>query len=78
MSNISDAKSDPIGQIWDKLDSVHAVMLGSPDHAQHMQPMAPQTATRTARAPEESAHRSRHVPAHQVQRGMRSRAIAPR
>jgi general stress protein 26 len=44
MSNISDAKSDPIGQIWDKLDKVHAVMLGSPDHAQHMQPMAPQTA----------------------------------
>ena len=44
MSNISDAKNDPIGQIWDKLDKVHAVMLGSPDHRQHMQPMAPQTA----------------------------------
>jgi len=44
MSNIADAKADPIGQIWDKLDSVHAVMLGSPDHKQHMQPMAPQTA----------------------------------
>ena len=44
MSNIDDAKADPIGQIWDKLDKVHAVMLGSPDHRQHMQPMAPQTA----------------------------------
>jgi general stress protein 26 len=44
MSNISDAKADPIGQIWDKLDQVRAVMLGSPDHRQHMQPMAPQTA----------------------------------
>jgi general stress protein 26 len=43
MSNISDARHDPIGQIWDKLDKVHAVMLGSPDHRQHMQPMAPQT-----------------------------------
>ena len=44
MSNVSDAKTDPLAQIWDKLDSVHAVMLGSPDHSQHMQPMSPQTA----------------------------------
>jgi general stress protein 26 len=44
MSNVYDAKSDPVGQIWEKLETTHAVMLGSPDHQQHMQPMAPQTA----------------------------------
>jgi len=44
MSNIERAKSDPIAQLWDEIDSTHVVMLGSPDHAQHMQPMAPQSA----------------------------------
>lgn len=44
MSNIERAKTDPITQLWDEIDGVQVVMLGSPDHAQHMQPMAPQTA----------------------------------
>jgi general stress protein 26 len=44
MSNIERTRTDTIGQLWDEIDSVHVVMLGSPDHAQHMQPMAPQTA----------------------------------
>jgi general stress protein 26 len=44
MSNIERAKTDPIAQLWDEIDGVHAVMLGSPDHAQHMQPMAPHSA----------------------------------
>jgi general stress protein 26 len=43
MSNIEKAKSEPASQLWDKIDGTHAVMLGSPDHSQHMQPMAPQT-----------------------------------
>jgi general stress protein 26 len=44
MSNIERAKTDPIAQLWDEIDGVHMVMLGSPDHSQHMQPMAPQSA----------------------------------
>jgi general stress protein 26 len=44
MSNIEKAKTDPIAQLWDEIDGVQMVMLGSPDHAQHMQPMAPQSA----------------------------------
>jgi len=44
MSNIERAKTDSAGQLWDEIDGVRAVMLGSPDHAHHMQPMAPQTA----------------------------------
>ena len=44
MSNIERAKTDPITQLWDEIDGVQAVMLGSPDHTQHMQPMAPQAA----------------------------------
>ena len=41
MSTIERAKTDPMAQFWDEIDGVHMVMLGSPDHAQHMQPMAP-------------------------------------
>ena len=41
MSNIEKAKTDPIAQLWDEIDGVHMVMLGSPDHSHHMQPMAP-------------------------------------
>lgn len=44
MSNIEKAKTDPTAQFWDELDGVHFVMLGSPDHSHHMQPMAPQSA----------------------------------
>ena len=44
MSNIEKARTDPIAQLWDEIDGVRMVMLGSPDHAHHMQPMAPQTA----------------------------------
>lgn len=44
MSNLDRAKTDPIGQLWDEIDGLHMVMLGSPDPSQHMQPMAPQSA----------------------------------
>lgn len=44
MSNIDRAKTDAMAQLWDEIDDVHMVMLGSPDHSQHMQPMAPQSA----------------------------------
>jgi general stress protein 26 len=44
MSNVTKAKTDPQAQLWDEIDGVHMVMLGSPDHSQHMQPMAPQSA----------------------------------
>jgi general stress protein 26 len=44
MSNIDRARTDPIAQLWDEIDSTRMVMLGSPDHSQHMQPMAPQSA----------------------------------
>ncbi|MDB5526838.1 MAG: ral stress protein [Rhizobium sp.] len=44
MSNIERARTDPTAQLWDEIDGVHMVMLGSPDHSKHMQPMAPQSA----------------------------------
>jgi general stress protein 26 len=44
MTDIEKTKTDPITQLWDELDKVRAVMLGSPDHSHHMQPMAPQSA----------------------------------
>jgi general stress protein 26 len=44
MSNVEKAKTDPIAQLWDEIDGTHVVMLGSPEHSQHMQPMAPQSA----------------------------------
>jgi general stress protein 26 len=43
MTSIEKTKTDPIPQLWDELDKVYTVMLGSPDHSHHMQPMAPQT-----------------------------------
>ena len=44
MSSISKAKEEPKEQLWDQIDSLHVVMLGSPDPAEHMQPMSPQLA----------------------------------
>lgn len=43
MSDIERTRTDPMAQLWDELDKAQAVMLGSPDPSQHMQPMAPQT-----------------------------------
>ncbi|MGE3247170.1 MAG: pyridoxamine 5'-phosphate oxidase family protein [Beijerinckiaceae bacterium] len=40
MTDIAKTKENPLGQFWDELDAATAVMLGSPDHADHMQPMA--------------------------------------
>lgn len=41
MADMSKARTDPKGQLWEALEDVTAVMLGSTDHHQHMQPMAP-------------------------------------
>ena len=41
MSTISEAKKNPAAQLWEQLEDVMAVMLGSPDPLQHMQPMSP-------------------------------------
>lgn len=42
MANLDKLKENPKEQLFDHLKDVRAVMLGSPDHQQHMQPMAPQ------------------------------------
>jgi len=39
MSKIEKAKTEPLKQIWTKLEALQTVMLGSPDPHQHMQPM---------------------------------------
>lgn len=44
MTDLDKTRSDPKGQLWDQLEDVRAVMLGSPDPTQHMQPMAPMVA----------------------------------
>ncbi|WP_426125866.1 pyridoxamine 5'-phosphate oxidase family protein [Pararhizobium sp. PWRC1-1] len=41
MADISKTKTDPLQQLWDVLDDVHAGMLGVEGSGQHMQPMAP-------------------------------------
>jgi general stress protein 26 len=41
MADISKTKTDPLQQLWDVLDDVHAGMLGVEESGQHMQPMAP-------------------------------------
>jgi general stress protein 26 len=47
MPNIEKLKSHPEAQLWDHLEDVRFVMLGSPDAKQHMQPMAPQVDKKT-------------------------------
>ena len=42
MANLDKLKQNPKEQLFEHLDDVRAVMLGSPVHHQHMQPMAPQ------------------------------------
>ncbi|MEQ8556921.1 MAG: pyridoxamine 5'-phosphate oxidase family protein [Henriciella sp.] len=42
MADIDKLKQDPKEQLFKHLDDLHAVMLGSPDPKQHMQPMAPE------------------------------------
>lgn len=44
MSDIKKAQEQPIDQFWEQLEKATAVMLGSPDPAEHMQPMAPMAA----------------------------------
>ncbi len=44
MADINKAKENPLGQFWDELEGVTAVMLGSSDSHDHMQPMAPNVA----------------------------------
>ncbi|WP_306120612.1 MULTISPECIES: pyridoxamine 5'-phosphate oxidase family protein [unclassified Roseitalea] len=44
MADIQKTRNDPKGQLWEAIEDSHAVMLGSPDHTQHMQPMAPMVA----------------------------------
>ena len=41
MVDLSKTKNDPLQQIWDLMDGVHAGILGVQDSGQHMQPMAP-------------------------------------
>jgi general stress protein 26 len=43
MSDLDQTRTDPKGQLWDMLESVNAVMLGSGGH-EHMQPMSPNLA----------------------------------
>lgn len=42
MADLEKLKENPKEQLFDHMDDVRAVMLGSPDPKQHMQPMAPQ------------------------------------
>lgn len=42
MADIEKLQNAPKEQLWKHLEDVRCVMLGSPDHKQHMQPMAPQ------------------------------------
>jgi general stress protein 26 len=43
MADLERTRTDPKGQLWDVLESVNAVMLGSGGH-DHMQPMSPNLA----------------------------------
>lgn len=42
MANLKKFERDPQRQLLEELKSARCIMLGSPDHSQHMQPMAPQ------------------------------------
>lgn len=41
MADLAKAKNDPLQQLWDVMEDVHAGMLGVEKSGQHMQPMAP-------------------------------------
>lgn len=42
MANLKKFEKNPQRQLLEELKGTHCVMLGSPDHNQHMQPMSPQ------------------------------------
>lgn len=44
MVDLTKTKEDPRTQLWDQIEKVYGIMVGSPDHTQHMQPMSPQVA----------------------------------
>ncbi|GHC63792.1 pyridoxamine 5'-phosphate oxidase family protein [Limoniibacter endophyticus] len=41
MVNLSETRDDPLQQLWDEIEDVHAGMLGIEGSHMHMQPMAP-------------------------------------
>jgi len=41
MTDLKETRTAPLRQLWQMLESAHDVMLGSPNPAEHMQPMAP-------------------------------------
>lgn len=42
MANLKKFEQNPQRQLLEEIKGTRCVMLGSPDHDQHMQPMAPQ------------------------------------
>ena len=49
MANLDKLKNDPKKQLLEHISDVRCVMLGSPDHEQHMQPMSPQVDKETGK-----------------------------
>lgn len=41
MADLEQTETDPAIQLWDKLDEMDFVMLGSPKSSEHLQPMTP-------------------------------------
>ena len=41
MASFTEAKENPVAQLWDEIDDIHAGMLGLMGGNMHMQPMAP-------------------------------------
>ncbi|OLP60274.1 general stress protein [Xaviernesmea oryzae] len=41
MVDLTKTRNDPLQQLWDVVENIHAGMLGVEDSHQHMQPMAP-------------------------------------
>lgn len=41
MADLEKTRLDPLQQLWDEIDDIHAGMLGVEESGQHMQPMAP-------------------------------------
>ncbi len=41
MASFTEAKENPVEQLWDEIDDIHAGMLGLMGGNMHMQPMAP-------------------------------------
>ena len=47
MASFSEARENPVEQLWDEIDNVHAGMLGLMGGNMHMQPMAPSSDPKT-------------------------------